>query len=259
MIIRFFLIALSFMGSQEKMQGLISSTSKDTLVGARLLIVDDDAFLRATLREQLSIEGVKQIDEAATLTEVFDCVNEGEPDLIILDIRLPDGNGVAICQKLRDRGFANPIIMLTGQDSEDDIVAGLEAGANDYVIKPMRLGELLARIRSQLRQHKSSDTARFSFGGLSFVPANKLLFDDRSNRKAVLTEKEATILKFLYRAHPNGVSKEQLLTEVWGFQDGLSTHTVETHIYRLRQKISRLTSAPVVLTTRLGYSLSSVP
>ena len=91
------------------------------------------------------------------------------------------------------------------------------------------------------------------------MPANKLLFASQNNRKTVLTEKEATILKFLYRAHPNGVSKEQLLAEVWGFQHGLSTHTVETHIYRLRQKIGRLTDGPVIRTTRFGYSLSSVP
>ena len=241
------------------MQGLISSVSQETLIGARLQIVDDDALLRATLREQLLNEGFSEIQEAATLMEVFDKVEEATPDLIVLDVRLPDGNGIAICQKLRNRGFDNPIILLTGQDSEDDVVAGLEAGANDYVVKPMRLGELLARIKSQLRQHKSSDTARFSFGGLSFVPANKLLFASQNNRKTVLTEKEATILKFLYRAHPNGVSKEQLLAEVWGFQHGLSTHTVETHIYRLRQKIGRLTDGPVILTTRFGYSLSSVP
>lgn len=241
------------------MQGLISGTSHDTLVGARLLIVDDDALLRATLREQLLIEGFSDIQEAATLMEVFERVEEARPDLIVLDVRLPDGNGIAICQKLRDREFSGPIILLTGQNSEEDVVAGLEAGANDYVVKPMRLGELLARIKSQLRQHKSSDTARFSFANLSFVPANKILFASDNNRKTVLTEKEATILKFLYRAHPNGVSKEQLLAEVWGFQNGLSTHTVETHIYRLRQKIGRLTDDPVILTTRFGYSLSSVP
>ena len=120
--------------------------------------------------------------------------------------------------------------MLTGQNAEQDIIASLEAGANDYVIKLARLGELLARVKSQLWQHKASDTARFSIGGLSFLPANKLLKSEDETRKVILTEKESTILKYLYRAHPNCVTKEELLAEVWGFQNGLSTHTVETHL-----------------------------
>ena len=241
------------------MQGLFNNASLDTPTGAKLLIVDDDVFLRSTLREQLLAEGFTEISEAGTLLEAFDQVAADSPDLIILDVRLPDGNGVEICRKLRERGFAQPILMLTGQDEEEDIVQGLEAGANDYVVKPMRLGELLARIKSQLHQHKASDTARFDIGGLNFVPANKLLFDADGSRKIVLTEKESTILKFLYWAHPNRVTKEQLLTEVWGFQGGLSTHTVETHIYRLRQKIRRLTKEPIILTTRKGYSIATKP
>ena len=240
------------------MQGLINETVWDTSVSARLLIVDDDAFLRATLREQLESEGFKEIFEAGRLSEINDLLEEANPDLIILDVRLPDGNGVEVCRKLRDRGFSKPILMLTVQDAEADIVAGLEAGVNDYVVKPMRMGELLARVRSQLWQHKASDTARFSIAGLSFIPANKVLKTADGTKKAVLTEKEATILKYLYRAHPKGVSKEELLAEVWGFQNGLSTHTVETHIYRLRQKIRRICKKHVILTTRTGYSLSSV-
>ena len=123
----------------------------------------------------------------------------------------------------------------------------------------MRLGELLARVKSQLWQHKASDTARFSIGGLRFLPANKLLKSEDESRKVILTEKESTILKYLYRAHPKSVAKEQLLAEVWGFQNGLSTHTVETHIYRLRQKVKRLTKKSIILTSGQGYSLSSVP
>jgi DNA-binding response OmpR family regulator len=242
-----------------KMQGLRSDVVWDGSNNSRLMIVDDDAFLRATLREQLTNEGFTEIFEATRLSEVFDQLPTINPDLILLDVCLPDGNGIEICRKLRERGFTNPILMLTAQDAEEDIVAGLEAGANDYVVKPMRMGELLARVRSQLWQHKASDTARCSISGLSFVPANKLLKSPGDDKKVLLTEKESTILKYLYRAHPAGVSKEELLAEVWGFQNGLSTHTVETHIYRLRQKIRRLNKKPVILTTRTGYSLASVP
>ena len=242
-----------------KLQGLDTGTVWDTAPTGRLLVIDDDPFLRATLKEQFAAEGFQDVFEAENLIEAFARIDDSNPDLVILDIRLPDGNGIEICRKLRERGFAKPIIMLTGQNSEEDIISSLEAGANDYVIKPMRMGELLARVKSQLWQHKASDTARFSIGGLSFVPANKLLKSPDDSRKVILTEKESTILKYLYRAHPNCVPKEELLAEVWGFQNGLSTHTVETHIYRLRQKIKRLTTKNIITTTALGYSLCSVP
>ena len=242
-----------------KLQGLETGTVWDTVPTGRLLVIDDDPFLRATLKEQFASEGFQDVHEAENLIEAFARIDDSNPDLVILDIRLPDGNGIEICRKLRERGFAKPIIMLTGQNAEEDIISSLEAGANDYVIKPMRMGELLARVKSQLWQHKASDTARFSIGGLSFVPANKLLKSPDDARKVILTEKESTILKYLYRAHPNCVPKEELLAEVWGFQNGLSTHTVETHIYRLRQKIKRLTTKNIITTTALGYALCSVP
>lgn len=242
-----------------KLQGLEAEAVWDSRPNGRLLIVDDDSFLRTTLKEQFLAEGLTEIYEAASLIETFREIDGCNPDLIILDIRLPDGNGIEICRELRERGFAKPIIMLIGQNAEQDIISSLEAGANDYVIKPMRLSELLARVKSQLWQHKASDTARFSIGGLCFLPANKLLKSADESRKVILTEKESTILKYLYRAYPNCVAKEELLAEVWGFQNGLSTHTVETHIYRLRQKVKRLSKENIILTSGQGYSLSSVP
>jgi len=242
-----------------KLQGLDDNAVWENAPNGRLLVIDDDPFLRATLKEQFAVEGFHEVFEAENLVEAFQQVDARAPDLVILDIRLPDGNGIEICRKLRERGFTRPIIMLTGQNAEQDIIASLEAGANDYVTKPMRMGELLARVKSQLWQHRASDTARFSIGGLSFIPANKLLKSADESRKVILTEKESTILKYLYRAHPSCVPKEELLAEVWGFQNGLSTHTVETHIYRLRQKVKRLTNKNLIITSSLGYSLSSVP
>jgi len=242
-----------------KLQGLDDNAVWENAPNGRLLVIDDDPFLRATLKEQFAVEGFREVFEAENLVEAFQQVAARAPDLVILDIRLPDGNGIEICRKLRERGFTRPIIMLTGQNAEQDIIASLEAGANDYVTKPMRMGELLARVKSQLWQHRASDTARFSIGGLSFIPANKLLKSADESRKVILTEKESTILKYLYRAHPSCVPKEELLAEVWGFQNGLSTHTVETHIYRLRQKVKRLTNKNLIITSSLGYSLSSVP
>ena len=238
------------------MQVLSPIGGNEAMSSSRLLIVDDDAYLRATLRRQLAVEGFQDIFEVGVVADLDNALSQANPDLILLDIQMPDGNGIDICQRLRRNGFAKPIVMLTAKGAEGDIVLWFEAGASDYITKPLRLGELIARIRTQLRQFRASDDARFEIGNLSFVPTNKMLHEIGSDRMQVLTEKEATILKFLYRAFPNDVTKDELLAEVWGFQNGISTHTLETHIYRLRQKISHLTKKQLVLTIEKGYRLA---
>ena len=237
------------------MQGLSKLTSQESGNSSRLLIVDDDAYLRTSLRQQFLAEGFHNIFDVGSATGLNTALKEANPDLILLDIQMPDGNGVEICKRLRREGFAKPIVMQTAKNAESDIIEGLEAGANDYVTKPLRMGELLARIHTQLRQFKASDDARFELADLNFVPANKMLHKMECGRMQALTEKETTILKFLYRAFPESVTKDELLIEVWGLQNGLTTHTLETHIYRLRQKIGRLTKTPIVITTENGYRL----
>ena len=238
------------------MQVLSPSGSKEEVSSSRLLIVDDDAYLRANLRQQLLVEGFKDVFEVGVVGDLDNVLSHANPDLILLDVQMPDGNGIDICQRLRSNGFAKPIVMLTAKGAEGDIVLGLEAGANDYIIKPLRFGELIACICTQLRQLRAPDDAQFEIGNLRFVPANKMLHEISSHQIQALTEKEATILKFLHRAFPNDVTKDELLAEVWGFQNGVSTHTLETHIYRLRQKISRLTKKQLVLTIENGYRLA---
>jgi DNA-binding response OmpR family regulator len=238
------------------MQVLSPSGSKEVVSSSRLLIVDDDAYLRAILRQQLAVEGFNDVFEVGVVADLDNALSHANPDLILLDIQMPDGNGIDICQRLRRNGFAKPIVMLTAKGAEGDIVLGLEAGANDYITKPLRFGNLVARIRTQLRQFLTSDDARFEIGNLRFAPADKMLHEIGSDRMQALTEKETAILKFLYRAFPNAVTKDDLLAEVWGFQNGISTHTLETHIYRLRQKISRLTKRQLVLTIEKGYRLA---
>jgi DNA-binding response OmpR family regulator len=238
------------------MQVLSPSGSKEVVSSSRLLIVDDDAYLRAILRQQLAVEGFNDVFEVGVVADLDNALSHANPDLILLDIQMPDGNGIDICQRLRRNGFAKPIVMLTAKGAEGDIVLGLEAGANDYITKPLRFGNLVARIRTQLRQFLASDDARFEIGNLRFAPADKMLHEIGSDRMQALTEKETAILKFLYRAFPNAVTKDDLLAEVWGFQNGISTHTLETHIYRLRQKISRLTKRQLVLTIEKGYRLA---
>ena len=204
-----------------------------------LLIIDDDAHLRETLAEQLSMDGDLIPASAATLAEAEALLSDGETrfDAILLDISMPDGDGCDFCGKLRKQGLRMPIIMLTGSDGETDVVRGLDAGANDYIAKPFRLNELLARVRAQLRVFDNSEDAVFEIGPYEFRPAAKLLVETTRNRKIRLTEKECAILKFLYRAGERPVARQVLLNEVWGYNAAVTTHTLETHIYRLRQKI----------------------
>ena len=133
---------------------------------------------------------------------------------------------------------------------------GLDAGANDYIAKPFRLNELLARLRAQLRVYDNSEDAVFPIGPYSFRPSSKLLLEPQRNRKIRLTEKECAILKFLYRAGSRPVGRQILLNEVWGYNSAVTTHTLETHIYRLRQKIEPdPTNSRLLLTEGGGYRL----
>jgi len=220
-----------------------------------LLIVDDDADLRSAVAEQLQAEGFNTL-ESAVASEGVAMAEQERPDLILLDVDLPDMDGREACREMRRRGLACPIIMLTAAAADDDAVQGLDAGANDYVVKPYRLAVLLARIRAQLRSHEHSEGAVFRLGPYEFRPSNKLLVDAQQ-RKIRLTEKETNILKYLYRAGEKPVSREELLAEVWGYNAGVTTHTLETHVYRLRQKIeSDPANARLLLTEQGGYKLA---
>ncbi|MDC1381990.1 response regulator transcription factor [Candidatus Puniceispirillum sp.] len=238
------------------MQVLLTSKEKEAISSARILIVDADSYLRGTVRQQLAVEGFSHVFEADIVAHFDTTLKNANPDLILLDIEISDGNAIEICRSLRGGGFAKPIIMLTTKGSEDDTILALEAGANDYIAKPLRMGELLARIHVQLRQSFVLGDVQFEIGDLIFTPANKTLHEISTKKVQKLTEKEATILKFLYQAFPGEVTKSQILCEVWGFQNGLSTHTLETHIYRLRQKINRFNKTQLVLTTEKGYRLA---
>ncbi|MDQ4059520.1 MAG: response regulator transcription factor [Pseudomonadota bacterium] len=216
-----------------------------------ILIVDDDAALAEALAEQLSLHEEFAPAAVATAKSAIEHVREEGADLVILDVGLPDMDGREACRILRRTGFRAPIIILTAQDSDADTVLGLEAGANDYVVKPFRFAVLLARIRAQLRQHENSDDAVFHIGPYAFRPGSKLLVDPKGG-KIRLTEKEVAILKYLYRAGESPIARDVLLREVWGYNAGVTTHTLETHIYRLRQKIERNPSQAEILVTEAG-------
>ena len=223
----------------------------------KILLVDDDDDLREALADQLVLTEEFDVFEGTNGTEGMEKAKAAHHDLIILDVAMPDMDGREVCRLMRKQGIKTPILMLTGQDSDADTILGLDSGANDYVTKPFKFAILLARIRAQLRQHEQSEDAVFSIGPYTFQPSQKLLTDE-ANKKVRLTEKECNILKFLYRAGGTVVGRDVLLHEVWGYNAEVTTHTLETHIYRLRQKIEPDPGAARLLVTEQGgYRLAA--
>ncbi|WP_306118992.1 MULTISPECIES: response regulator transcription factor [unclassified Roseitalea] len=216
-----------------------------------LLLVDDDDDLRDVLVEQLSLYEEFDVIQAQTAAKGIEAARSAMIDLIVMDVGLPDMDGREAVKILRKGGFKAPVIMLTGHDTDSDTILGLEAGANDYVTKPFKFAVLLARIRAQLRQHEQSEDATFAVGPYTFTPSQKMLIDG-NGKKVRLTEKEAAIIKYLYRAGAQVVTRDTLLEEVWGYNSGVTTHTLETHVYRLRQKIERDPSNAAILVTESG-------
>ena len=217
-----------------------------------VLLVDDDEALRGSLAEQLDLHKEFETTQAGTGADALEIAKQKHFDAILLDVGLPDLDGREVCKLMRREGVNAPIIMLTAQDTDSDTILGLESGANDYVTKPFRLGVLIARLRAHLRQHEQSEDAVFTIGPYTFQPSAKILLDEEKGQKVRLTEKETSILKYLYRSGQKVVNRETLLSEVWGYNSGVTTHTLETHVYRLRQKIERDPSSPVILVTEPG-------
>jgi DNA-binding response OmpR family regulator len=222
----------------------------------KILLVDDDEVLRNSLSEQLKLHEEFATVEAGSAREALERTKGEYYDAILLDVGLPDGDGRDLCRLLRRNGVKSPIIMLTAHESDADQILGLDAGANDYVAKPFKLGVLLARLRAQLRQHEQSEDAVFTIGPYTFRPSAKLLLHNQTHQKIRLTEKETAILKYLFRAGGKTISRDTLLGEVWGYNAGVTTHTLETHVYRLRQKIEPdPANVQILVTEPGGYKL----
>ena len=222
----------------------------------KILLIDDDVDLREALSELLIITEDFDVFEGGDGAEAFEKIKQQAYDMVVLDVGLPDIDGRELCRLIRKQGVKCPILMLTGHDTDSDTILGLNAGANDYITKPFKFPVLLARIRAQLRQHEQSEDAIFTLGPYTFKPAVKMLLTG-DDKKIRLTEKETNILKFLYRATEGVVPRDTLLHEVWGYNAGVTTHTLETHIYRLRQKIEPDPShASLLVTESGGYRLA---
>jgi DNA-binding response OmpR family regulator len=222
-----------------------------------ILIVDDDRDFGQALTEQLLLHEDVEARVAGTGQEALEAIRQRHFDALILSVDLPGMDGRELCRLVRREGFFRPVIMLAARDSEADQILALEAGANDYIMKPFKLGILLARLRAHLRQHELSEDALLKMGPFVLVSAEKLLIDS-DGKQIRLTEKETRLLKFLYRTRGRAVSQRRLLREVWGYTSDIETHTIESHVFRLRQKIGqdRMTT-PLIVTEKDGYRLAS--
>jgi DNA-binding response OmpR family regulator len=223
-------------------------------VARPILIVENDRAQQRTLAEGLSIDNEFEVHVAATLGEADALLGAEDArfDAVVLGLEMPDGNGHGYCAKLRRLGHEMPIIIVADSPDEVDIVRGLDAGANDFLTKPLRLSELQARLRAQLRSFDNSEAAVFTIGQFTFRPSAKLLQDPARKQRFRLTDKETAILKFLYRAGAKSVTRPVLLEKVWGYSSEVETHTLETHIYRLRQKLEANPANSTMLVSEAG-------
>lgn len=225
-------------------------------VGWRVIIADGDPAARSALVGPLSRLDEFSVAEAGTAAEVLAAIERGPFDVIILDIALPDLDGCQLCRTLRQRGVNAPILTMTNRDDEADVVLALDSGANDCIVKPPHVGVFLARLRAHLRQYAQSDQLGLPLQHYVFRPSAKLLVDTTQRKEIPLTDRETALLKYLYRARNSAASRDQLLTAVWGYNCGTETHTVETHVWRLRKKLEQdPKNARILISEAGGYRL----
>jgi two-component system, OmpR family, response regulator MprA len=219
----------------------------------RVLVVDDEPQLRRALERALKLEGY-EVALANDGEEALRSVGTGPLDAIVLDVLMPKLDGLEVCRELRARGDDTPVLMLTARDAVQDRVDGLDAGADDYVVKPFALEELLARLRALLRRTNGDGTEALSYVDLSLNPATREV--RRGERSIELTKTEFSLLEHLMR-HPRLVlTRSQLFEAVWGYDFGPRSNSLEVYIGYLRRKTEEGGEPRLIQTVRgVGYSL----
>ncbi len=198
---------------------------------AAILVVDDDAPIRRMLDRTLSAEGYA-VETAADGGEALAAVERSAPDLVVLDVGMPGVDGLSVSRRLRAKGLAVPVLLLTARDSVPDRVAGLDAGADDYLVKPFATEELLARVRALLRRGKSPEEL-LAFGDLTLDPATRSV--QRGEIALTLSERESDLLALLLRNARRVVPREQAVSEIW--QGDASANVVDRYVSNLRRKL----------------------
>lgn len=221
-----------------------------------ILVIEDDAAMRMGIKDNLEIEGY-QVLTAQTVRQAKELALQSKYDLILLDLMLPDGDGISLCRYLRSHNIRQPIIMLTARGEEIDKILGFEVGADDYVVKPFGLRELLARIQVRLRRQSGTAPEQGMIPvGVATVDFKRHLFM-RAGENVEVSAKEMELLRYLVAHRGSVLSRETLLTEVWGHQRDVATRTVDNFIVRLRKKIEENPAEPRYLITvhGSGYKL----
>ena len=228
--------------------------------GARVLIVEDNTDLARGLASNLEIEGY-EVHVAPDGRSGLDAAQRVRPDLVILDLMLPDIDGVQVLSSLRQDGNAAPVLILSARNEEIDKVRGFRHGADDYVTKPFGLLELLARVEALLRRAHSGSrrepgSERIRFGDVEIAPATHEVF--RRGYPVLLRPKEFELLMLLVRRHGQVISRLDLLRDVWGYEADVVSRTLDTHVAELRRKLEDDPAAPrYILTVRkTGYRLN---
>ncbi len=208
---------------------------------AAILVVDDDAPIRRMLDRTLSAEGYA-VETAADGGEALAAVERSAPDLVVLDVGMPGVDGLSVSRRLRAKGLAVPVLLLTARDSVPDRVAGLDAGADDYLVKPFATEELLARVRALLRRGKSPEEL-LAFGDLTLDPATRVA--QRGEIALTLSEREADLLALLLRNARRVVSRDQAIGDIW--EGDASANVVDRYVSNLRRKLGE---PPLIETVR---------
>lgn len=226
------------------------------IVKKNILIVENNGDLQNTIAEPLALhEGFISLS-AESGEEAIQRLQEQHIEMVLIDVDLADIDGRELCRLIRRQGIKSPIILVGDAKTDADIILGLDSGASDYITRPFPLGILLARLRAQLRQFEMSDDVTLPIKHHAFRPSTKILTNTETEKKIHLTERETAILKYLYRMGNRPAPRKTLLGEVWGYKAGVNTHTLESHIYRLRQKIERdPANVKILVTEPDGYRL----
>ena len=223
----------------------------------RILLVEDDFRLAETLAEALS-DQLYTVDIAANGLLAWDYVKNLDYDLVLLDVMLPGLDGITLCQQLRSQGYRMPILMITARDTVSDKITGLDAGADDYIVKPVDLGELLARIRALLRRGGTTSQPILEWGAIKLDPSTYEV--SYANTNLSLTRKEYSILELLIRNGRRVLSRSVIIDHIWKLESPPEEDTVKVHVRSLRQKL-RAVGAPddfIETLHGVGYRLAIV-
>jgi DNA-binding response OmpR family regulator len=221
-----------------------------------ILVIDDDETVRETISVMLEQEGFRVLT-AAEGPAGFNQAITARPDLLLVDLRLPGMSGVEICKQVRSSGLQTPIVVLSAVGDEVDKVLLLEIGADDYVVKPFRARELLARIRAVLRRTQPEQTKVVSFGEVSVDLDRRVVV--RGGQELKLTPAEYNLLTYFLNHPDRPLTRDHLLNSVWGYECFPNTRTVDAHVVKLRQKLEADPSTPLHFLTLHGVGYRFVP